>query len=111
MQETQEFNSNKAGEHLSHSQTLMKQQYDKKVNPIAFSKIENGDNVLIENMYRNKKRGKLQDRWLGPYPVTKVNRTTVQVLRNHSLQLVKRSTGCFTIDVVFSKFVYYAPMQ
>ncbi|KAI6658677.1 hypothetical protein LOD99_10994 [Oopsacas minuta] len=46
MYETQEFNRNKAGEHLSHSQTLMKQQYDKKVNPIAFSKIENGDNVL-----------------------------------------------------------------
>ncbi|KAI6649389.1 hypothetical protein LOD99_11755 [Oopsacas minuta] len=78
-------------ENTSHSQTLMKQQYDKKLHPIAFSKIENGDNVLIENMYRNKKGGKLQDRWLGPYPVTKVNRTTVQVLRNHSLQLVKRS--------------------
>ena len=41
-------------------------------------------------MYRNKKGGKLQDRWLS-YPVTKVNRSTVQVLRNNSLQRIKRS--------------------
>ena len=78
IQETQESNSNKAREHLLHSQSLMMKQYDKKLNTIAFSKLENGDDVLIENVYRNKKGGKLQGRWLGPYPVTKVNRENLK---------------------------------
>ena len=85
LQKPQESNSNRAGECLTHSLTLMKRQSDKKLNPVAFSKFENGDNVMIENMYSSKKGGRLQDRWLGPFPITKVNRTTVQILRNESI--------------------------
>ena len=45
VQDITESNSNTAGEHLTRAQALMKQQYDKKLNPVAFSKLESGDNV------------------------------------------------------------------
>ena len=89
MQDTQESNNTVALENLSHSQTLMKQQYDKKLNRASFRKLEIGDSVLIEN--RKTKGGKLQDKWLGPYSVTKVTSTNVHILRNNYIQRVKRS--------------------
>ena len=33
----------------------------------------------------------MQDKWLGPYSVTKVTSTNVHILRNKSIQRVKRS--------------------
>ncbi|KAI6657828.1 hypothetical protein LOD99_570 [Oopsacas minuta] len=91
MQEAHESNSQIAGEQLLHSQNLIKQQFDKKLNPVSSRKLEIGDNVLIENVYRSKKGGKLLDKWIGRYPVTKVNRSTVQILRNKATRCVKRS--------------------
>ena len=91
MQESQQSNINVAIKHLAHSQTLMKQQYDKKLNNKTICELEKGDDVLIENTYQNQKGGKLQDRWLGPYPVAKVTQSNVHVLRNKSTQRVKRS--------------------
>ena len=69
----------------------MKQQYDKKLNRASFRKLEKGDSVLIDNVYRKTKGGKLQDKWLGPYSVTNVTSTNVQILRNKCIQRVKRS--------------------
>ena len=89
MQDTQESNNCIALENLAHSQTLMKEQYDKKLNRASFSPLEKGDSVLIEN--QKTKGGKLQDKWLGPYSVTKVTSTNVHILRNKSIQRVKRS--------------------
>ena len=91
MQDTQESNNSIALENLTHSQTLMKQQYDKKLNRASFRKPEKGDSVLIENVYRKTKGGKLQDKWLGPYSVTKFTSPNVNILRNKSIQRVKRS--------------------
>ena len=48
MQDTQESKNSIALENLTHSQTLMKQQYDKKLNRGSFRKLEKGDSVLIE---------------------------------------------------------------
>ena len=94
MQDTQESNNKIALENLAHSQKLMKQQYDKKLTraSASFRKLEKGDSVLIENVYRNKKGGRLQDKWLGPYSITKVTSTNVHILRNKSIKRVKRST-------------------
>ena len=91
LQENLESNTQKAGEQLFHSQKLMKQQLDKNLNPIVSSKLEIGDNVLIVNVYRGKLGGKLQDKWIGPHPVTKVNSTSVNILRNKTTQRVNRS--------------------
>ena len=84
-------NQNIAGEYLAHSKTLMKKQHDKKLHPVTRNKFEKGDEVLIENVYRKKKGGKLEDRWLGPYNVDKVNTTNVRICRNKSIQRVKIS--------------------
>ena len=64
MHEAQESNSQKTGEQLLHSQKLIKEQFDKKLNPVTSTKLEIGDNVLIENVYQGKKGLKLQDKWL-----------------------------------------------
>ena len=60
-----------AGDHLTHSKSLMKAQHDKKINPVTFKKIEKGDEVLIEN--------------------NKVNPTNVRIVKNKRTQRVKRS--------------------
>ena len=49
MQEAQMDNQEIAGESLKHSKTLMKKQYDKRLNPVTLNTIEKGDEVLIEN--------------------------------------------------------------
>ena len=80
-----------AGKSLTHSKALMKKQHDKRLNPCALTKIEKGDEVLIENVYLKKRGGNLEDKWLGPYPVDKVYPTNFHVCRNKRNQLVKTS--------------------
>ena len=46
---------------------------------------------LIENVYQKKKGWKFHDKWLGPYRIAKLNRNTVKIYRNKSIQRVKRS--------------------
>ena len=91
MQTAQENDHKLAGESLVNSKSSMKKQYDKRLNPITYKNISESDEVLIENVYQKKKGGKFQDKWLGPYPVAKVNRRTINVFRNKSIQRVKRS--------------------
>ena len=91
MQEAQMDNQEIAGESLKHSKTLMKRQYDKRLNLVTLNTIEKGDEVLIENVYQRKKGGKLEDKWLGPYLADEVNPTNVRVSRNKSIQRVKKS--------------------
>ena len=76
-----------AGKSLTHSKALMKKQHDKRLNPRALTKIEKGDEVLIENVYLKKRGGKLEE----TYPVDKVNPTNVHVCRNKRIQRVKTS--------------------
>ena len=40
---------------------------------------------------KKKKGGKFHDKWLGPYGIAKLNRDTVKIYRNKSIQRVKRS--------------------
>ena len=69
----------------------MKKQYCKKLTAITLSKLDNDydvwSNTCIET--RNEESYKIDG--LGPYPVTKVNRSTVQVLRSNSLFCIRRS--------------------
>ena len=37
------------------------------------------------------KGGKLQDKWIGPYPITKVSTRMLQVCKNKAITRVKRS--------------------
>ena len=41
-------------------------------------------------MFIRKKGGKLDDKWLGPYLVDKVNPTNLHIYRNKSIQRVKK---------------------
>ena len=61
---------------------MMKKQYDKKViqNKKEF---QINDEVFIENMPKKRSQGgKLQDKWIGPYPITKVTNSTLQVSKS-----------------------------
>ena len=58
----------------------MKRQFDKKVNPNSLKKYEIGNQVLILN--HTQKKGKLENRWLGPFSVVKVNISTVLIDKN-----------------------------
>ena len=80
-----------AGELLTRSKELMKRRHDKKLNPITFNNLDKTDEVLIENVYQKKKGGKFHDKWFGPYKIAKLNRNTVKIYRNKSIQRVKRS--------------------
>lgn len=91
MQIAQENQQIVAGECLTRSKVMMKNQYDKKINPIHFENLKEADEVLIENVYQSRKGGKFQDKWLGPYPIAQVNPKTVRVYRNKSIQRVKLS--------------------
>ena len=74
-----------AGKNLIKSKEIMKKQYDKKVNPITYT-LNISDNVLIENMSsKRSKGGKLPDRWIGPYPITKVANSSIQIYRNKKI--------------------------
>ena len=91
MKRDQQESFQHAGESLINSKKIMKRQYDKKVNPIT-TKFAVDDDVLIENMCRKKsKGGKLQDKWIGPYPIKEVSRSTVQVCKDKALIRVKKA--------------------
>ncbi|KAI6658293.1 hypothetical protein LOD99_15562 [Oopsacas minuta] len=91
MKRDQQESFSHAGENLINSKKRMKRQYDKKVNPIA-TQFAVDDDVLIENMCRKKsKGGKLQDKWIGPYPIKEVSRSTVQVCKDKALIRVKKA--------------------
>ena len=69
----------------------MKQHYDKKIHPITKA-FQIKDEVIIENLSTKRSQGgKLQDKWIGPYPITKVTNSTLQVYKNKTVQRVKRS--------------------
>ena len=87
----QEHILEEAGKNLIKSKEIMKKQYDSKVSPITYT-LNISDNVLIENMSsKRSKGGKLQDKWIGPYPITKVANSSVQFYRNSKILRVKRS--------------------
>ncbi|KAI6648715.1 Gypsy retrotransposon integrase-like protein 1 [Oopsacas minuta] len=91
MKRHQQESFSHAGENLLNSKKRMKGQYDKKVNPIT-TQFAVDDDVLIKNMYRKKsKRGKLQDRWIGLYPIKEISRRTVQVGKDKTLIRVKKA--------------------
>ena len=91
MRTAQDDNFQIAKDSLSHSKEVMKKRHDRKLNPITFCKLEETDEVLIENVYQKKKGGKLQDKWLGPYPVVKATQSNVHNVRNKTTQRVMRS--------------------
>ena len=69
----------------------MKEQFDKKVNPITKS-FKVNDEVVIENVSRMRSKGeKLQDKCFVLYPITKVSRRMLQVCKNKAITRVKRS--------------------
>ena len=91
MKSTQDQSFHEAGKSLIKSKEILKKQYDKKVNPIT-NTFKASDKVLIENMStKRRKGGKLQAKWIGPFPITKVSNSCVQVCRNKAVQRVKRS--------------------
>ena len=91
MKSTQEQSFHEAGKALIKSNEIMKKQYDKKVNPIT-NTFKASDKALIENMStKRSKGGKLQAKWICPFPITKVSNSCVQVFRNKAVQHVKRS--------------------
>ena len=91
MKNEQEDSFQQAGKNLINSKKIMKEQFDKKVNPITQS-FKVNDEVLIENVSRMRsKGGKLQDKWIGPYPTTKVSTRMLQVCKNKAITRVKRS--------------------
>ena len=91
MRTAQDDNFQIAEDSLTHSKEVMKKRHDRKLNPITFCKLEETDEVLIENVYQKKKGGKLQDKWLGPYPVVKATQSNVHIVRNKTTQRVMRS--------------------
>ena len=91
MKNEQENSHQQAGLNLAKSKEVMKKQYDKKVNPV-YEKFQLNDEVIIENVSKKRsKGGKLQDKWVGPYPITKVNNSTLQVRKTKSNHRVKKS--------------------
>ena len=90
MKSRQEHSFEEAGKNLVKSKEIMKKQYDKKVNPIA-NILNVSDDVLIENLTtKTSKGGKLQNKWICPYPITKVLTNSVNICRNNKVQRVKR---------------------
>ena len=91
MNTEQEHSFQLAGEKLLKSKKEMKKQYDKKIHPITKA-FQINDEVIIENLSTKRSQGgKLQDKWIGPYPITKVTNSTLQVYKNKTVQRGKRS--------------------
>ena len=71
MKTEQENSFEEAVQNLRKSKEIMKTSFDKNINPINKTFRVN-DEVLIENLSRKRsKGGKLQNRWVGPYPITR----------------------------------------
>lgn len=69
----------------------MKKQYGKKINPIT-NNLNVSDDVLIENSCtKRSKGGQSQNKWIGPYSITKVSNISVHISRNNRVQRVKKS--------------------
>ena len=67
----------------------MKKQYDKKVNPIT-NTFKASDKVLTENMStKRSKGGKLQAKWIGPFPITKVSNSCVKFAETRQFNELK----------------------
>ena len=89
MKNEQEDSFQQAGKNLINSKKIMKEQFDKKVNPITKS-FKVNDEVLIENVSRMRsKGGKLQGKWIGPNPITKVSTKMLQVCKNIAITRVE----------------------
>ena len=73
----------------------MNEQFDKKVNPITKS-FKVNDEVLIENVSRMRsKGGMLQDKWIGPYPITKVSTKMLQDLFTFLINTIYKDIQTF----------------
>ena len=91
MNAEQEHSFQLAGEKLLKSKKMMKKQYDKKVIIRNKKEFQINDEVFIENMSKKRSQGgKLQDKWIGPYPITKVTNSILQVSKSKTVQRVKK---------------------
>ena len=62
---------------LLKSKIKMKKQHDKRLNPVVRTDYKLTDRVLVVN--HRRKKNQLQIRWLGPFPITKVNQNIIVV--------------------------------
>lgn len=66
-----------ASRNLLNSKENMKRKYDKNLNSSSPVKLKVGDNVLIPN--RKRRKGMLEDKWEGPFPIKKLNKDTILI--------------------------------
>lgn len=77
-----------ADDNIKHSQKKQVEQYNRRKGVIEYKFVE-GNEVLRRNMKQKTKKGhKNEDRWLGPYTITAITKTTCQ-LKNSSGRILK----------------------
>ena len=66
-----------ASKNLLKSKIKMKKQFDKRLNQTSCRKYQLDDQVLVLN--HGRKKSQLENRWLGPFFIIKVNQNTIVV--------------------------------
>lgn len=83
-------NFQEAEDNISRAQEKQKTDYDKRHNIIRHT-FQVKDNVLLQNLKRKTKKGhKEEEKWLGPYTITKINKSGVFTLLSFDGKQIKR---------------------
>ena len=67
----------------------MKKKHDKRLNPVVRTNYEVTDRVLVVN--HKRKKNQPENRWLGPFPITKVNENIIVVVKDGKHMRFKQS--------------------
>ena len=89
VKEVKEIIYEDACKNLLKSKIKMKKQFDKRLNPISRTKFQIGDQVLVLN--HRRKKCQLENRWLGPFSIIKVNQNTIVVEKDRKHLRFKHS--------------------
>ena len=81
----------KASKNIEEAQEKQKEHYDHKRSPETFA---DGTEVLVENTaQKQRKGGKLTDKWLGPYIINRHISKGLYELRNKSGKVLKKKVN------------------
>ena len=86
---------------LLKSKIKMKNRFDKRLQPISHTKFELNDLVLVINHVRRKSQ--LENRWVGPFLVIKINQNTIVVEKDGKPLRFKHSQVIFSGNFSFNK--------
>lgn len=89
MNEIKEVLYGNASKNLLKSKIKMKKKHDKRLNPVVRTNYEVTDRVLVVN--HRRKKNQLENRWLGPFPITKVNQNIIVVEKDGKHMRFKQS--------------------